>query len=528
MGPLGVDLCFGTYCLVVGAVRLRVLASPGAPAGVDGGNWLALGRALFGNPVRPWSNVYPPVVPALVTGAVQLWGPVTGIAGVAVLSSLLPAVAAYVALRCAGLGWTAALLGGLLVPAASTGEATAWGGYPQLLATGLIVLFLWMLDRCLVDGRPWGALATGAVLALSLATSHFIGVIGVLAGLVLIGLHIREHRRGDGRRPISLGLVLVAAPSLPLLPLYLTLATTILPGFTSRAGSARVSIGGVVPQVEYICRDFRWFWGAAMAVAVVTPLLAGERRRHGLWRVPTALVTATAGTLIATGEPRTLYLLPPAAVMTLGFWAHQLHEAPAEVSRLAARGSLAVLVAAVAVQSVLGLRLFRDQAQYYRMLSPGLVDGIDWLRARTPRHALVAVTPINDAPLGWWVEGLGRRSALAGSDPNWLYNARERADAVEANRIFASPAPNGQGFPNDDSLTRAAAAGVEYAFVAKAWGGYVESTAERYLRLHPGELAFENDAVLVLRVPPSGLAASPVPSGSTGRAFGPGRSPAHP
>ena len=45
-------------------------------------------------------------------------------------------------LRSEGLRGAAPVLAGLVLAASVSGEPAAWGGYPQLLATGLAVLFV--------------------------------------------------------------------------------------------------------------------------------------------------------------------------------------------------------------------------------------------------------------------------------------------------------------------------------------------------------------------------------------------------
>ncbi len=493
----GPDALFVVVCLVAVSVRYLLLTAPGAPSGIDGGNWLSLGLSLIGHPVRSSSIVYPPVIPLVVTAAVNLLGAVRGIALVASVSSILPAVGAYVVLRPIRLGFSAVVLAALLVPLAATGEATAWGGYPQLAATGFAILALHALDHHLRAPTRRGALTCGLALALVLATSHFVGTIVALASGILVALHwVLSRRDGEssaGWRSWRLGAV--ALPCLPFVPLYAALGHAMRGGFQSRPSALRVTIGSLAANIDFAYRDVRILWRPLIVFAFLTPFVAGAVRRQSLWTIPTSLLAAMSLMLATTGEPRCLYLLPPIAVLTGGFWLDAIRRVPSTSAQKGYRLVAVVLTAGLAVSSVSGFHLFADQRDYYNILSPGVVDGIDWLRAQTPEKATVAVAALEDAPLGWWVEGLGHRRALSGSPLQWLYLADERARARAVNGIFESD------FPDDTALDRARRAGADYLFVAKASDGFVLERADAFFSGHQDIVAFENDEVFILTVP---------------------------
>lgn len=501
------DAVFAGMCLVLGAVRLSMLAAAGAPPGIDGGNWLAIGRGLFDDAAGISPPVYPPVVPVLVAGAVALAGPTVGIALVASLASLAPAAGVYAVLRREGSRWVALALAALVLSVASTGEAAAWGGYPQLLAVGAGTLALSRLDRHLRDPSRRGAGAVGVWMAVVLATSHFVGLIVIAAAAVLVSVHGARARRAPSgapaRRPRHLALAVL--PCLPLVPLYVGLATSIHGGYSSRPAGARVTPTTLLADLEFVYREAPLHWRLLVSLAVLTPLLAGPLRRRPLWSLSTAMVLAVSAVLLATGETRALYVLPVAAVLATGFWLAAWSSGPSRPGPRMAAAIAAVAVAAVSLTSLRGLDLFAGQRSYYQVLAPGVVDGIEWLRANTAPGDRVAVASVRGAPLGWWVEGLGRRPALSASALQWLYVEGERERARVANRVF------GPRFPDPSAMDAARAAGVDLLLVARTADVYQPGTVAAFRRSHGALFVYENDDVVILAVPPGRPAGRPAP-----------------
>src|SRR5207253_2259002 len=101
--------------------------------GIDGGNWLALGHSLFGEHIRSETIQYPPIVPLLAVAAEIPFGPYGGLQAIAYVSALAPMLGAYIYLYNSGLRWRAVVLSSFLGWSSATGDAMAWGGYPQLL-----------------------------------------------------------------------------------------------------------------------------------------------------------------------------------------------------------------------------------------------------------------------------------------------------------------------------------------------------------------------------------------------------------
>ena len=493
----GPALLFAGVCLAVGAVRYGILVAPGAPATVDSGNWLSLGHRLLGDEVRSSDVVYPPAVPLLVSGVVALLGPVRGVGLVGALSSLAPAVGVFVVLRWAGLRWAAAGIAALLLPAASVGEAAAWGGFPQLIGLGLTPPFLWQLDSFRRTGSRGAALGSGLLLAGVLSTSHFVAVFAVSAGVLVIVLGASLGRRDSAGSPSRRlgGLLLVVLPSLPLAPLYLDLSSSLIRTAAQESGPVAAAVWD---QAQFVFRDLYAAWMAVAALSVVTPALLADRRRSPLWTVTTSLLLAVAVTFAVVGTDRVVYLAIPAIVLSLGLWPVAFSDLPSHALRRLRRGAPVVLAAFLAAQGIFGLSLFPRQRDSYRVLSPGMVSALKWLRTETPSASIVATPAYRDVPFGWWVEGLGRRPSLTASPLRWLYFENERERARVANDIFRDDAPT------PATLAAARAGGANYVLVPKGWDRYSPSGAERLRQEAPDLVAYESPAAIIVRVTPLG------------------------
>ena len=510
----------------VAVARLVVLASPRAPAGIDGGNWLAFGRDLLGPDVRSSSIVYPPVVPLLVTAATSILGPVWGMAAVGSLTSLAPGAATYAVLRSEGLRWPATVLAALMLAASVSGEPAAWGGYPQLLAGGLAVLFVWALDGALRSNGRRPALVAGLLLALTLATSHLVAVAAALAGASVVAFHLLWLRnpgpgdpgpgntgpgdpgppRGPGpgspaARPLGRTvrtLAWVALPTLPLVPLYLRLAG-VATSVAERDSATSLALGDLPGQLRVLYPDVAAIGLALLVAGVAAPLLLLDRRRTRLWIVTSSTILGAVVATALARERRFLFLLPPAAALGVGLWLWDLARQDERFLLRARTFAVAGLVGAMAVQLVAGAGEFRRQRDYYGILTPGVMDGIDWLRTRTPPTSLVAVGPVRDVPLGWWVEGLGRRPTLTATSLRWLYFEDERRRARLANAIFDV------SFPSTDGMARACAAGADYVLVATSWPGYSAPGLDLVRAADPGAVVFDDPDSVVFRTQGSPL-----------------------
>ena len=471
-------------------LRYQVLAGGGAPATVDAGNWLAFAKDLLGPNLRHGS-VYPPLVPLIVLGGVQAFGLVSGVAVVAAAASIAPALALFTVLYKHKLGWWSVGLATLMLAAGSTGEITAWGGFPQLFATALTILFLWRWDQTLRQRTIAAGLTSGVLLGLITACSQLVVVFAAFAALTILLGHLlfRVPHTGSWRRLMGVA-AMVVVPSLAFVPLYLRLSSTVLVTVVGRA--SRPSLAEWLNHLEFIYRDAPILWRTLLVAGVLALLLLGSRRREPLWVLPARMVLGAIVLARLANEPRFLYLLQPAAILAIGLWVVDIRSFGRRAFRVTRGGAAVALAFAMLVQANLGVAFFAQQRDYYAVLRPGTVSAARWINDMTPKQAVVAVSRLGEPPLGWWVEGLGRRPTLYAASLVWLNFPDERRRASLANDIFTPT------FPSTKGLTRACKDGVSYVLVAKGWAGFDPDQTAALAAEHHGAVVVNNSDAVVL------------------------------
>ena len=487
-------IVFAMACVGLAIMRAVVLMRGGAPATVDSGNWLAFGHALLGSHVRSSTIVYPPVVPLILTSVSSVFGARVAVGLVGAVSSLAPGAAVYWVLRRSELRWSAVALGVLVTAAGSTGESTAWGGFPQLLGLGGMVVALWLLDEWLTEPTWRRGLAAGAALFFVGATSDIAFGATLVCAVLVVGLRTLAGADTVNRASRTLRtLPYVVLPMVPLIPLYSRLIQA-----TRRTGpdhvGAKLTLSEVPNAVEFLYRDLPWPWRLALVSAVVAPLLFADRWRDRLWIVATSLLATASVTTVVLHEDRFLYLLPLGVALGLGLWARELAWAPLPFMRRLRPALAAALAVFVVAQIVTGAHVFGAQRDYYGILDPGSTAAIEWISHNTPHDALIAAPTVRGAPLGWWVEGLGRRQSLLASALRWLNFPDEVRRARQANAVFT------ENFPNDATIARARHDGVDYVLVPLASEIVDPVRLREYVQLHPAQVAYRNRTAYVLRV----------------------------
>jgi len=503
-GAIWWDAAFLLCALVVASLRFVILRRGGAPPTIDAGNWLAFGDAILGKGVRSPTIVYPPLVPLLSKGSVALFGLTNGVALLAAVSSAAPAAGVFIALRCLKLRGASLLPTLLVLGASSVGEATAWGGFPQLIGLGLAPVALVLFDRVLRNWRLGDALAGGITFMTVFATSHMIGLIVAAAALALQGpALLQEGGVPAGWRRRVAAFALVTFPSAWLIPLYWSLATTSALGSWTSSCPNRLTWSSLLGQVEFLYRDSPWLWRILLPLGILAPLILWRRWRTPLWRVTTALLLATLVATAAYREGRFLYLLTLVAALGLAAWVVRGLEAlqtdpdatadSGRPLRAVAAAGLVILTAGLGFQFVRSSQFFHQQRDHYGILTPGLVGGIQYIAASTAPGTVVAVTSLNNVPLGWWVEAIARRPTIYGAPLRWLSFDEEVRRASFANDLFVPP------FPTAEKLESARNAGIEFILVPTAWTFYDAVAIDSLAGEAPDAVQRPNSDVVVIK-----------------------------
>lgn len=452
---------------LLASARWAVLAGHGGPPGMDPGNWLAFGHSLLGQSVRDPAIVYPPLVPLLCVASVAAFGLQPGLDVLAAVASLAPGVGLFLLLRAVGIRWLAVAAAAVLSASSSVGEAAAWGGYPQLLALGFLLALLGALHLLLTTARWRWAVAASALLLGCLASNELVGVAALIAGALLLTYHVTVLRSRHGWTALRALAVAgaVLAPSVLLIPTYLTLISTTLAA-QHALGSTGLSAAAVAGAVGFQFRDLPGLWLAALACSFFTALTFPRWVRQPAVVVGWVLLCTTAVLVLGTAEPRFMYLLPAAALLAVV-------GVVADVAALVTTrrhlhiGIGLVGVALCAAAALAGLRYYQQQVTFYGRLTPSDVGALTWLRDSTPRDAVVAVTRAgSDFTLGWWVEGVANRRAVYDAELGNLNYADERERVLVAQSIFTP------GATLTGMCDTAATHGIDYLFLDKSWSGY--------------------------------------------------------
>ncbi len=478
------DLAFAGMVAVALALRAHYLIADGAPIGVDGGNWLSYGRALLGASVRPEGAVYPPAVPLLVTAAVTLFGLTAGVVLIGAISAVVPGVAVYALLRREA-GASAPLLAGMLLLSPSAGAMASWGGYPQLIGSGIAIAGLWGLAGWLQVGNHRALVLTTASAGLLLAGSHAAAAVG-LAAATALGVVALVRGGGEAARRLLIAAVGSTVVGLPLLSVYIGIGTALVGAQAAEPGMTAVSLAELPEQFSSVHLGAWPVWAAGYLLAGVA--LLNDRARTRLGLVTAALWLGLPALLLLTAQPRVLYEAPVVSVLGLALLTTQSRAAEKGWIRTVQLGTAAVALVLVASTGTL---VAAQQRASYAVLDTDLVAAVDWVRRQTPPGATIAVPASGDAPLGWWVEGLAHRRVLAAAPLRWLNFPAERERAHAANDLF-----HRLGMPTREGMHRAADLDVDYVLLPKNGLRYRFRRGEHW-RDH---VVFDNAGVVVLEV----------------------------
>ena len=433
--------------LVVYTVYHRVLWSPMlAPPGSDGGNWLALGRELFGESVKAAPVVYPPLLPALLGLVKLVLPPLAALKLVAWFAAASVSIPVYFLLRGTLRPWLAASLAFTVCTIGYANETLAWGGYPQLLGASLLLFGVYFGRRGLISGQR-RYLVISAVITALMAATHTLAVLECAFLYVVLALVYYYAWRGGRLPPVARGgwrLIMVWAAATVLLallrlPLYLT-SWELFAGnalnLWQRAPLAALGGAGGWPAEFYIWTVLGVIGGLSCGWLVL------RRRDFVLGGAAFSVLAAASFAFVVTGELRTFHLLQIGILLALGMsltWAlRRLSFFRAALPRAVLLGAVVVVLASLGYFGEMrAVRAFN----WYRVVDAPLLQALDWLRDHgQPRELVVAgEAPRGQIP-GWWVEGYAGLPAYLAVDTQWLFFDAEKQQAVAAHAMLTAPA----------------------------------------------------------------------------------------
>jgi len=477
-----------TLALGLALLSLALLHSrlPYPVSGSDGGNWLGLSGGLIGIHANAASTVYPPALLILLAAIRGLISPVDALRVTALLVAILPGFACYTLLRTLRLGGLA-LFGIAFSLVGYSLEMLAWGGYPQLMGTGLAIFACAALLMAYRSGQDRYFVATGMLAGLAVMTHQLAGLQAMIAVAVtsFVVLLADRHMWQQRIRQWALAAIVFTAIVLPGVPVYVDLI--------SRAGASAFNANAFTlgDSVGFVTNEAPALWLLAGTCVPLAVLLRG--RQHAWPDVATlvGLAVASAGLALLTSEVRALYL----GLMVSFISAAVVF---ADLVRASARNwTIALAVTGCALASMLigaGLQRFEFATRYYAMLDAPMLEGLVWLALHArPDDLAVAMRALDKWPLGWWVQALGHVPSYVDHDPQWLYFREEKAQAAIASSILA----------NDDPQRAAAEAqhyGVTLLIFDAREGGKVDTWLRSGGVYGPIGLVYTNRSLTIFRV----------------------------
>lgn len=477
-------------------IRYVVFASDGAPPTIDAGNWLAFGDSLLGGDVRDSSISYPPVVPAGVSAAVGIFGLTGGVSLFASLSAIAPGCGVFHALGRLEFGRSRLFPALALLGVGSVGEAASWGGFPQLIAMGLLPIVVVLVSEFVeAPGRATSLMAGSAVM-LMLATSHFVAPVAVVAGVVLVGVKVVAMRSAAPLVAVLRWLPLLILPSIWLVGTYIDLIDAVFVDPNPFSDLDNLSTSNFFDRLEGIYVDAPILWRVLVPLTVVSPFISWSSGRSSLVGVVRAMFVALAFVVIITREGRYLYLIPTLSMLSVALWLAEAQRRGVRIDRGGFRQTALVGVAGLVIvaQMFAGIRQLDNQRYFYTAMSPGLVLAIDAARSNTTPDEVVAIPSVRGAPVGWWVEALAARKVVYGSPLRWLNFSDEVRRATVANEIFMPD------FPTDERDELLDAAGVAVVILPRAWEWLELDEVLAWVEAKGHAMVLINGDALVLRV----------------------------
>jgi len=416
--------------VLLGAIAVRRWYQQGTfPTGLDGGQWLAIGRGLFGSG-RATDGAYPPFVPLLVEFGQTLSDPMLTLKLLSIGSLLAVAALVYYIAQRRLSTMVAVTLTAAIGLTSAAAEPAAYGGYPQLLATAFLLGASAMVTRYLATGERRDLVGTAVGLIAAALTHHIYFPLALLTvtGIWLIWLTQRPPRHDAGLR--SWGVL--AAIASGLLAFAPTLIAFRAAGYAPPLDASQL---GVIEAFRYGTRESPITWGIIIGSSLICLIATVRERRQPLWQIAAALMTVTLPLFILSAEVRLLLPILIAGTLGLGYGFQRLMEsASGRVTPFLQFAPLFLILLWPNADRAAG-----DYFRFYQVVDQPLLDAADALDEAADGELAVVRHDRRGWPIGWWFEGLTDAKIAVGADRRWLGFPSERDQAAMASSFFDTP-----------------------------------------------------------------------------------------
>ncbi|MBI2855960.1 MAG: hypothetical protein HYX93_03840 [Chloroflexi bacterium] len=428
--------------------RWALMAVETAPPGSDGGNWLAFSAELFGHQVKAAHSTYPPVFPFLLRWFAMFLPDLTALKVLGLLSAAFVSVPVYLLLRASIHPILAASLAGVSVAADYPAGVLAWGGYPQLLGVGFLVLAVYLLLRALRTGHVVHYGASALFVALTVST-HLLAaalLLFAVATVLIINVYTRWGSAtwrlvAPQRRRLLLWGIGVAIILLPLVPFYARMVGLMDGNPTNPHGFSFLRA-----LTELNLWHIQYYMWASVAVACLPVVLAVlVYRRSMLAEAAAALSVAGLLVLALQSEIRSVHLVQVGLVLAVGVTLSSAIEyghgqLSAGKRRMLNAATIALVAAFLTGATLFGELRINDDFQWYSVLDGPALEAMDWIREhKLPGDRAVANQTPREGIYGWWVEGYAGVPTYLAVDTRWL-SFREEKEQAEIALRFLDPA----------------------------------------------------------------------------------------
>jgi hypothetical protein len=464
-----------------------------APPGSDGGQWLAFGHQITtGEHVKAGFQTYPPLLPLIVGLTAKVTGPLVAVKGWGILASVSISIPMYLLLRTTTKPIFATILAPIAAVAPYQSEVLGFGGYPQLIGTGFLLLSLY----CLMKGIETGVVRwfiAGSVTAAATVASNILPTIelAIAAVLILAGwtlINWQKTHKVDWvrlrRAAIWWGLVAVLL-CLPVAHVYYTYVTTAEDSVANAHGLTLAQV------LSWLYTSWRWeclWWLCIGTISLPVALWKAVRGQNLLAVVALALVATGGIGLIVMRELRFISLIEIGILLSFGIMPASLPHMLRTRRQVAAGLAVLAMTTIVLATGFVGHRRWEIAFGWYRVVDEPMLSGLKWLAAhKIPNSTVIASGAPRGHNYGWWIEGYAHLPTYAASDPSIFFNKEERRQVSLAEH-FLDPTT-----PPQEARMLAEQENIRFVFANRD----ILKSSDRLTKAG-FEVQFENEAFLIM------------------------------